>query len=93
MSEMVELVAKELFKCDAGKYILEEEKERVWEEAAPIAQLYFMMAAKSAIAIMREPTQAMERAGKITMMSQGAHDCEVPISDIYGAMIDAALQS
>jgi hypothetical protein len=43
------------------------------------------------IAAMREPTDAMGVAGHKKAKSDGAHDCEVPMTDVWRAMIDAAL--
>ncbi len=40
---------------------------------------------------MREPTEAMAKAGDEASLADGAHDCEVPIAHVYRAMIGAAL--
>lgn len=45
----------------------------------------------AAIEAMREPTEAMAEAGEEMARSDGAHDCEVHMADVYAAMIDAAL--
>lgn len=34
----------------------------------------------------------MAGAGKNAAHAEGAHDCEVPMDDVYRAMIDAALK-
>jgi hypothetical protein len=44
-----------------------------------------------AIAVMREPTEAMAEAGDLAARAEGAHDCEVPMSDVWKSMIDAGL--
>ena len=46
--------------------------------------------ARAVLTVMREPTEAMLEAGKRAALAKGAHDCEVPMSDVYQAMIDAA---
>ncbi len=48
-------------------------------------------AAYSALAAMREPTEKMTAVGERASLRDGAHDCEVRMSDVYRAMIDAAL--
>lgn len=48
--------------------------------------------ARAAIAAMREPSDAMRAAGERAALADGAHDCEVPMADVWRAMIDAALR-
>jgi hypothetical protein len=48
--------------------------------------------AKFAVSAMREPTEGMAAAGELAARAEGAHDCEVEMSDVYRAMIDAALE-
>jgi hypothetical protein len=40
---------------------------------------------------MREPTEKMAAHGKEMALSEGAHDCEVPMSAVWREMIEAAL--
>ena len=47
---------------------------------------------QAAIAAMREPTDLVATAGRDAMCSEGAHDCEVSVRDIWPAMIDEALK-
>jgi hypothetical protein len=48
--------------------------------------------ARAVIAAMREPTEAMVTRGERESIRDGAHDCEVPMSDIWRAMSDDALK-
>ncbi len=91
MTEMVERVARVLFDANAGKYLFDADTLPQWDFATPIERLFYTMAAQAAITAIREPTEAMEEAGKQASLSDGAHDCEVPISVIYKSMIEAAL--
>ena len=38
----------------------------------------------------KEPTPAMAAEGKKASLAEGAHDCEVPMTDVYRAMLAAA---
>jgi hypothetical protein len=58
----------------------------------PITECVCGRIARAAIAAMREPAAAMAEAGKLAAYAEGAHDCEVAMSDVWRAMIDAALE-
>ncbi len=63
-----------------------------YEALSEPEKIYALGNARAAIAAMREPSEAMLRAGKRAMGSYGAHDCEVPASEIWKTMIDEALK-
>lgn len=64
-------------------------EDRVWREHT--INKWLREFATIMITNMREPTDQMIRSGDAAALSDGAHDCEVPMADVYRAMVDAAL--
>lgn len=94
MSEMVDLVASVMLlqvgidpeiaqRVAAGEFV-SVYPESMWDDLRGVARVV--------IEAMREPTKAMVLAGDEAGISDGAHDCEVPMADIYRAMLDEALK-
>lgn len=93
MSEIIERVAKVLFAVQSGgPGDIGETTEIVWHHLNEHARNLWFDIARSAIEAMREPTAEMAKQGNGKALDDGAHDCEVPMADVYRAMIDAALK-
>jgi hypothetical protein len=80
MSEMVERVGAALRKACLKEYGTNWGNDVAWRFA------------RAALVAMREPTEGMKTIGDRASLRYGAHDCEVPMSDVWRAMIDEALK-
>lgn len=91
--EMVERVARricELYGEEPDK-LLPAISGREWLSPTQPRWRSYTPQAIAAIEVMRKPTEAMSEAGDLAARAEGAHDCEIPMSDVWRAMIDAAL--
>ena len=102
MSEMVERVARALAEASGfdsetlvlpfrgpqpvtgDGYMLSRDPVPLWT--------HYCGKALAAIKAMAYMTPEMLDAGQAAMAAEGAHDCEVPVSEIYMAVIDGALK-
>ena len=92
--EMVERVARTVYtKLVAYTYTIVAFGPDAFDNESEFCKEQMRDWARACIEALRKPTEAMIRAGDKKSLSEGAHDCEVRVSDIYQAMIDEALKS
>lgn len=68
--------------CDRFSNALRDWTNEHWRE--------YVVDSDAVLDAMETPTAVMDEAGTSTMDSDGAHDCEVRVADIYAAMIKEA---
>lgn len=92
--EMIERVARALCRADGNPRDIRIGGPLGDKTETQIDKIWFawLRPAYAAIVATREPTVAMSKAGDLAARGQGAHDCEVPMSDVWRAMVDAALR-
>ena len=88
---MVERVARAIcaegVSCTVGSFSPDSRETLTGE---PLWRSY-VSSARAALAALREPTEAMSKAGDRAALAEGAHDCEVRMSAVWRAMIATAL--
>jgi len=93
MNEVIERACRAAYMRHwfAADFLAGERQAPVWEHASDQVKAWVREGMCAAIAELREPSAAMAAAGKNASLAEGAHDCEVPMSDVWRAMVDALL--